>query len=234
MIPLRIGITKGRNFHFYESWILSVEGTVVIPLHSGNIEEATSCHGIVFSGGEDVHPSHYGKPEYVSKYKLTDFNEERDRFELDLAGLILDTKIPVLGICRGMQLINVYYGGTLVPDLPSFGKAPHSRDELGEDRRHAITIQAGSKLEKISGGLDQGTVNSAHHQSVADLAPGFRTVALSGDDVVESIERTDPSNQYLMLVQWHPERMPDGNNPLSHAILEDFIKAVTHYISEKY
>ncbi|MFM7327702.1 MAG: gamma-glutamyl-gamma-aminobutyrate hydrolase family protein [Bacteroidota bacterium] len=230
MRSLRIGITKGRNFHFYENWMLAVPGVEVIPLLEENKEQAAGCDGIIFSGGEDVDPACYGLPEYRSTYHLTDINEQRDRFELNLAKQVLDTDIPVLGICRGMQLINVHYGGTLIPDLPTFGKQPHSRDETGTDRRHQITIEPGSRLAEITA-LTEGTINSAHHQSVDKVAPGFKPVAVSTDGVIESIERIEPSSHYLRLVQWHPERMPDPENPLSISIRTDFLEAVRNNIN---
>jgi len=232
MRPLRIGITRGRNFHFYENWMLAVPGVSVIALHPENKAQAAGCHGIIFSGGEDVHPSHYGKPDYVSAYQLSDLNEERDRFELDLATEVFNHGIPVLGICRGLQLINVHFGGTLIPDLPSYGKPPHSRDASGTDRSHTVAVEAGSRLSAICG-ITEGTINSAHHQSVDTVAPGFRTVALSGDGVVEAIERIHPTGEYLLLVQWHPERMPDQENPLSREIRNDFIKAAGRYATEQ-
>ena len=232
MHPLRIGITRGRNFHFYENWMLALPGVQVVALTTENKVEAIGCDGIIFSGGEDIHPAHYGKPGYEAEYRLHDFNEARDQFELSLAREIFNTKIPVLGICRGMQLINVHFGGTLVPDIPAFGKPPHSRDETGTDRRHSVSVEAGSHLAAITGSTE-GTINSAHHQSVDEVAPGFRTVAVSGDGVVESIERTNPSDQYLLLVQWHPERMADPENPLSREIRNDFIQAVNHYATKR-
>ena len=231
MRPLRIGITKGRNFHFYENWMIAIQGVEVVPLTAENKGSASGCDGIIFSGGEDIHPSHYGNPDYVAAYHLTDFNPERDRFELDLADEILDSGIPVLGICRGMQLINVHFGGTLVPDLPSFGKPPHSRDETGTDRRHDISIEPDSRLAHLAG--TNGTINSAHHQAVDRVAPGFRTVAISTDGVIESIERTSASDNYLLLVQWHPERMPDADNPLSRSIRTDFLEAVRKHAAHQ-
>lgn len=221
---LRIGITHGRNFHFYAAWIGAAEGTTVVPITEKNLTDVADCQGIILTGGQDVHPALYGKPEYVSKFHLTDFDEARDAFEIRTLETIFEKQIPLLGICRGMQLTNVWLGGTLVPDLESSGKRNHRRVDNTTDGSHLIRIKTGTQLESITG-LTSGTVNSAHHQAVDRIADGWEITAWSEDEVAEAMGRTAPSSHYTLLVQWHPERMTDQQNPLTYRLREDFLQA---------
>lgn len=221
---LRIGITHGRNFHFYASWIEAAEGTTVVPVTAKNLSEVADCNGIILSGGQDVHPARYGKPEYVREFHLSDFDESRDAFEIRTLETVFKNSIPLLGICRGMQLTNAWLGGTLVPDLESSGKRSHRRVDSTTDHAHLVRIKAGSQLERITG-LTSGTVNSAHHQAIDRIADGWEITAWSEDEVAEAMGRTQPSPHYALLVQWHPERMTDRQNPLTYRLREDFLQA---------
>ena len=117
----KIGITDCGKFDNYRRWIEMEYGVEVIKLsmHLKNANEARNCDGLLFSGGEDLQPVLYGKPEYVEKFGLQEIIPERDRFEYEVLEKTFADGKPVLGICRGLQLINVYLGGTLVPDIPT-------------------------------------------------------------------------------------------------------------------
>ena len=221
---LRIGITHGRNYHYYASWIEAAEGTTVVPITENNLSEVADCSGIILSGGQDVHPALYGKPEYVREFQLSDFDESRDAFEIRTLETVFKNEIPLLGICRGMQLANVWLGGTLVSDLESSGKRNHRRLDSTTDNTHLIRIKAGSQLETITG-LTGGTVNSAHHQAIDRVAEGWAITAWSEDEVAEAMGRSQPSEHYTLFVQWHPERMTDQQNPLTYRLREDFLRA---------
>lgn len=137
-MSLTIGITDCKEWANYERWIKSAGpdiGVVLLKAGEGEASFVSHCDGIILSGGEDVQPSLYGKPQYVEKYNLSDFNPERDAFELGVLKEAIDCKIPVLGICRGLQLCNVYYKGTLIADLPKPGKS-HSFRRI-KFRNHA-------------------------------------------------------------------------------------------------
>jgi putative glutamine amidotransferase len=151
--------------------------------------------GLCLTGGGDIEPSRYGEP---AARETTDVDPARDRLELDLLRIARDRDIPVLGICRGFQLINVASGGTLVQHV-----AGHSRS-LGALHAHEAVPAAGSLLAGATSARAH-VVNSSHHQAVTDevLAPGLvPTVRIDG--LVEAFE--DPAHRWIVAVQWHPER----------------------------
>jgi len=229
-MPLTIGITDCKEWANYESWIKEADAnTKVVLLKAGEGETSfvSHCDGIILSGGEDVQPALYGKPEYAAKYNLTDFNPERDAFELAVLKEAETCKIPVLGICRGLQLSNVYHKGTLIPDLPSKGKTGHSAGE-GKDAIHEVTLTKKSRLYNIIG-LEKGEVNSHHHQAADTIGKGLAATAISDNGVVEGIEKSKKhDDEFFLLVQWHPERM-DINNPFSGKLRDAFLKACSEY-----
>ena len=152
---------------------------------------------LLLCGGEDVDPSRYKtKPSP----RLGEVNLRRDAWEWLLLDEAVKRRLPVIGICRGCQLINVYFGGTLWQDLPSErpGEVKHRGTHL-----HGVRIEGGSRLAR-SLGCEEMQVNTSHHQAVRDLAPGFRAVAFAPDGVVEAIE----SDAWPVVgVQFHPEKL---------------------------
>jgi putative glutamine amidotransferase len=225
---LKIGITDCGKYENYRRWIEVEKGVepVKLSMHLHNVADVDRCDGILFSGGEDLHPGLYGKPEYVEKYGLHEIIPARDQFEYEVIERALSLKKPVLGICRGLQLINVYLGGTLVPDIPTlFRSASHGKIN-GADRLHNIRVEPGSLLHQISG-LDLGEVNSAHHQSADRPADSLKIVAYSEPGIAEAMEWKDPrAKSWLLMVQWHPERMTDLSSPFSASVKNAFLEAV--------
>jgi putative glutamine amidotransferase len=226
-LTLKIGITDCGKFENYRRWMESVEGIEVVKLSSNlkNAGDAGQCDGILFSGGEDIHPSLYGKPEFVQEFGLTEIIPERDQFEFQVIKLALEQKKPVLGICRGLQLINVFLGGSLVPDIPSLLRSDLHGKKQGVDQVHPIRVVAGSQLFEITG-KPEGLVNSAHHQSADRPAPSLKVSAFSDKNIVEALEWQDSAGKsWLQLVQWHPERMSDLSSPFSLLLRSAFLKA---------
>ncbi|HRI80023.1 MAG TPA: gamma-glutamyl-gamma-aminobutyrate hydrolase family protein [Cyclobacteriaceae bacterium] len=223
MKEIVIGIAAARKYDNYQRWILE-SGAKIIKLGytENNFDKVIQCSGIVLTGGEDVHPKFYGKPEYESEFELDTPDEQRDEFELKILEYTQKHSIPLLGICRGLQIANVYFGGTLIPDILSVGKPDHSKLKEGHDRYHSISINSKSLLNKITG-LEKGEVNSAHHQCIDVVGKGLVVCAKSEDGIPEAAERV-VGNTFLMLVQWHPERMRDPNSPLTKNIRDQFIK----------
>ncbi|MDR2810812.1 MAG: gamma-glutamyl-gamma-aminobutyrate hydrolase family protein [Tannerellaceae bacterium] len=166
--------------------------------------------GLIVTGGEDVNPLWYQEEPLP---QLGNVDPLRDEYELTLIKLASDRNIPLLGICRGEQLINVAFGGTLYQDIPSqrAGKNPvkHAQKMPGEYASHTVSVAAETQLSHIIGAGKQG-VNTFHHQAVKDVAPGFRAVAYSTDSIVEAIEAWP--ERPILGVQWHPEALVGGGD----------------------
>lgn len=227
MIKFIIGVTDCSKYDNYANWILAGEKVEVLRLsYKENAFEAIKkCHGILLTGGEDVHPRFYQKPEYLPLCYADDMDERRDEFELNVLNFSQKNRIPVLGICRGLQITNVFFGGTLIPDIPSFGKFNHSK-RAGNDTDHSISVDVNSILYKQTHSA-VGEINSAHHQSTERVGTGLVANSFSPDGVIEGLERLNPADQsYLSLVQWHPERMRDQSSVFTKNIKASFIKAV--------
>jgi putative glutamine amidotransferase len=223
-----IGIAAGRKYLNYLNWISQDLDAEVIKLgyEDRNFEDIKRCDGLVLTGGEDVHPQFYRKPEYIAQYNLSDIDEARDEFEMKLLSYAEVHRMPVLGICRGLQIANAYFGGTLVPDIPSFNKPDHTKYEEGKDRYHVIVVEKGSLLENLTGS-NTGEVNSAHHQSVDTVGNGLMVNAVSSDGVVEGVERkVKEGSPFFLLVQWHPERMTNPQSAFSKNIRDRFLQSV--------
>ena len=150
---------------------------------------------------------------------------KRDDFELRVIERAMSLRIPVLGICRGLQVANVAFGGSLIVDLESRGFARH-RPVGEEEYRHPIDLMAGTLLTDIIGDKS-GDVNSSHHQGAEKIGSDLKVSARSPDGVVEGLEWTDPDGKpFLLLVQWHPERMKDFENRGSKNVLEKFLSEI--------
>lgn len=182
-------------------------------------EMVKAYDGFLITGGQDVDPSCYGAEREPLCEEST---ELRDTFEILLARECMRTGKPVFGICRGLQLLNVAYGGTLIQDIPTSIETEivHSQKNRTVKYAHAVRTVPGTVYAGILGG-EPFMVNSFHHQCVKDLAPGFAASILSPDGIIEGIECV--SYPQIKAVQWHPERM-DENEPFSKALMEDFLR----------
>jgi len=230
--PLRIGVTRGphpERLLNYASWLTSTSVNVeVVDLAVGMNPESllNTVHGVLLSGGSDVDPAMYNRPEDVAL--CTGIDHERDQRETVIYRQAQLRGIPVLGICRGLQLINVLEGGTLMPHLPEKvpGSELHAKQD-GRDGIHDVSVTPGTLLFK--GVLElEGEVNTAHHQAIDQLAEGLVVSARSPDGVIEAIEPLDPAGKpYLLAVQWHPERMADPSNPFARGVLDQFLFEAT-------
>ena len=164
------------------------------------------CDGVLLTGGADVDPVEYGD---VERHPSVELAPERDAYELLLARLALSRDLPLLAICRGVQVLNVAAGGTLVQDIPSQHptRLAHSLTEPKDAIAHDITIVPDTCLSVLVARPGSANaplaVNSRHHQSVKDTAPGFIVSATAPDGIIEAIEK--PDAQFCVGVQWHPE-----------------------------
>lgn len=223
---MTIGVTDNSKYNSYAHWIAHEPDVEVIRLGytSDNFHDISRCQGILLTGGdEDIHPRYYHHPEFVSLC-TGGLDEKRDEFELKVVNYAMSNRLPVLGICRGLQITNIYFGGSLYPDISSVGKSDHSKFVDGKDRYHQLSIDVSSVLNRIVS-VPRSEVNSAHHQSADRIGEGLVANAFSEDGVVEGLERKD-AGPYLMLVQWHPERMSDQGSPLVDSIKRSFLKSM--------
>lgn len=197
---------------------------IILPPQLDGISQlAAMIDGLLLTGGADVAPARYGDAEtHETTYGV---DEERDVFELALFDAVLAQQKPVFGICRGIQVMNVALGGTLIQDVPSQHAAdvaqPHRQHEQGvaaSEPSHAVTVAGPNLLPIFAAGALQ--VNSFHHQAIRDVAPPLCPVAISPDGLVEAVVMRDRADVFG--VQWHPELMFDTHaehlRPFTHLV----------------
>ncbi len=203
-----INPSKYQDLNMTYTKAIQEAGGIPVMIPNGLKEEeltelAQHLDGFLFSGGVDVDPSHYGMEADETLGTVT---PERDETELTLLRYLLGrSDKPILGICRGIQVINVAMGGTLILDLPTAGKDNHFLiDQPRKKFTHEIVIENDTRLSSVM--KKENRVNSFHHQAVGRLAEGLKISARSAkDQVIEAVESTD--DRWILAVQWHPEEL---------------------------
>lgn len=175
--------------------------------------------GILISGGCDINSLLYGEKPIE---KPGSINKERDNFEISLIKCAIQLKKPILGICRGLQILNVVFGGTLYQDLSFIcnSNINHFQKSRSILEAHTVKITKGSKLYEILS--EKIATNSFHHQAVKEIAPGFIVSGISEDNVIEAIEKE--GKEFVMGVQWHPEILVAQGNIEMKKLFQEFIK----------
>lgn len=184
---------------------------------------ADAVAGIVLTGGEDVDPSHYGARTAAA---TTGVHARRDECELALARLAHDRRIPTLAICRGIQVVNVAFGGTLVQDIPT-ERPSNIRHDLSEQRAarvHDVLVDPDSKLGSALGG-ENIRVNSSHHQAIGRVADRLRISARAPDGIIEGAEWI-ADDWWMLAVQWHPEELTRDDKPWDKSLFRAFADRV--------
>jgi len=250
--PLRIGVSscffhadpqrpvfKGKTLLYAEESMLELVGRsgalaypVPRPTPGGPPISAyvDDLDGLLLQGGSDVCPRSYGEDPLRPEWEG---DEPRDRYEIELIRAFHHAGKPVLGICRGIQILNVAFGGTLYQDIGTQvpGAFEHRDWEIYDTNRHLVELAEGSRLAEVYG-LDAGptgrvvTVNSVHHQAVKDVADGFVVEAVSTTDgIVEAVRL--PGDRFVAAVQWHPEFTPvdDTEQLPPDPLVVDFLDA---------
>ena len=179
------------------------------------VQDALTCDGLLLPGGGDMDPKFYGQERIPA---CGEPNLLRDAAEPLLLRAFLAEDKPVLGICRGIQVMNAALGGDLYQDIKPFEHLPHN-DHWA--KVHTVTVRRGTLLSRILG-QDTVLVNSQHHQAVDRVAPGFTLAALSEDGIVEAIEK--PDARFCLGVQWHPEWLSDAD-PAMQGLFDAFVNA---------
>lgn len=201
----RIGITPCSRIDDYVESVRAAGGDPIVLDNSDMPADVLQrVDGILLTGGADVDPALYGQPKHAS----TDIDAARDAFEVPLSRAALAADVPLFAICRGVQVLNVAAGGTLVQDIPT--EAPttieHSVTQQRDALAHDVRVAPGTRLASLlheSESPETCSVNSRHHQAVGRVAPSFVVSAVSPDGIIEAIER--PSASFCLGVQWHPE-----------------------------
>lgn len=234
-MPTRMGT---RRTFLNEPYIVAVQEAgglplILTPAHIGaSLRELYELlDGLVLSGGEDVAPERYGE---AVAYPSVDAVPDRDALEFRLLEWALADGLPVLAICRGIQLLNVALGGSLYQDLPS-----DRPDHLGHDQmkteppwprtepHHPVMVLPGSGLCDLLGAA-RVEVNSMHHQGIKALAAALSPVAHAPDGLIEGVEARDPATaSFLVGVQWHPEELARAGDPASRRLFEGFVAAAS-------
>jgi putative glutamine amidotransferase len=222
-----IGISPCRKLEDYRQAILHVGGEPRVLDPSMPIEQALAgIDGLMLTGGEDVAPSRYGEQAHPT---VVEAEAGRDEFEIGLINSARARQLPILAICRGVQMLNVACGGTLVQDIPSQlpGALAHSLPvppNLAYSLAHEVWVEKDSLLSKLMRERladDTCEVNSRHHQAVKTVGPGYRVSATAPDGVIEAIE--DPGARFCLGVQWHPENF--WRTGEFRALYEGFLEA---------
>ena len=230
-------IFTGKTLQYVEQsvahWVMSSGAiAVMIPSPAGDTQKgdvtladyAGWLDALVLEGGSDVSPTSYGETPLQPKWSG---DRIRDDYERGLLAAFAERGKPVLGICRGLQLMNVAFGGTLLQDIGTQrpGSREHRNAEIYDRNVHPVEFVKGTRLAEIFEGADAAAVNSVHHQAIKDLAPGFVVEArCPADGMIEAIRR--PQGSYLAAVQWHPEFHRRGEGTLDDApLLADFLAA---------
>lgn len=228
----RIAVTWPRRAprtpDLYFGAITAAGGEPLLLSPETDLAPLADADGILLAGGLDVHPSLYQQEIDRRVAETVEIDGERDRLEILVVGAAVARDLPVFGICRGHQTLNVALGGTLVQDLSLRGIEVPSHHQRRLNPRppesepvHRVRVAPGSRLAAILG-AEEVAVNSFHHQVVDRPAPGLRVVATAPDGVIEALEAAD--GRFLLSVQWHPERMARTDDRQA-ALFAAFIEA---------
>lgn len=225
-----VGQTWSYLYSDYIDFVKKAGGIpLIIPIFEdvpAALELLDELDGVLISGGNDISPLLYQERiSYAGKLSF-----ERDEQDFAIIQHAVEKKIPIFGICRGLQALNVYFGGTLHQDLAQKGFLPHSMDNIASRNQptHTVQLSENSLLRKTLK-KEQLWVNSYHHSAIHQTAAAFEISAVSEDGIVEGIELVGDS--FIAAVQWHPEMMFDSAEQL--ALLAPFIDAAAAYLKQR-
>ena len=210
----------------YTTAVLAAGGIpVILPPHTDMIDDLLeSLDGIIFSGGSDIDSSWWNEEPHPQAYG---FDPERDAFELQAIPKVVQRDMPMLGICRGIQSVNVALGGSIVQDIPdqrpgSLQHRQHAEGKMRDTTSHTVTIEEGDNLLYRIHGHTTIETNSFHHQAIKELGDGLEVIATAEDGVIEAVWH--PGMTFGLAVQWHPEMLA-ADHPDQAAIFKAFVDA---------
>ena len=212
-----------------QAYVEAVRAAGLVPLVLPPLSESElagvveAVHGIVLTGGEDVDPAEFGAERHPQTQEP---HRERDKCELALVRIARDMRIPTLAICRGMQVVNVAFGGTLIQDIGSErpSNIKHDRSSERTMRVHDVRLEPSSKLARALGGSSI-SVNSSHHQAVDRVPSELRVTAHAPDGIIEGAEWAG-DDWWMLAVQWHPEELVSDGKKWDRGLFHGFAAAV--------
>ncbi len=236
---IKIAISKEKSDKSttkYADWLLRHNNNIVYyNLYPMGIDSAIqvlkTCDGLLLTGGEDVFPGNYGKIDDTARCGA--FDRYRDSLEFALINNAIAGNIPIFGVCRGEQILNISQGGTLYIDIPTdFDSTVSHRNPDWSRAYHPVRLVNNTTLYEICEGHRQGDVVTSHHQGIEKLGKGFLISAYAEDNLPEAIEWKDTTGYaFLMAVQWHPEAM-DTLHPLSAPLAKKFLLEASKFSSK--
>ncbi|NPD44987.1 gamma-glutamyl-gamma-aminobutyrate hydrolase family protein [Lentimicrobium sp. S6] len=237
---LTIAISKAKPdkwYGNYPQWVHKADSKVkIINMYELGLDSALQvldyCDGLIISGGADVYPGWYGK--LADTANCGAFDRYRDTLEIELIRKAMALKMPLVGICRGQQILNVSLGGSLIIDIPTdHDTVIKHRLVDWENCFHQIQLTKGSLLSKLSS-QSEGKVNSNHHQAIDQLADDLKISSIARDGIIESVEWRNPKDKgFMIAVQWHPERLDTVNPELSLPIIREMLFQAEQYHTYK-
>jgi putative glutamine amidotransferase len=236
---MKIALTytgSNEKHNNYLQWLKADEDVDILKISAedNNLAELSNCNALVLAGGIDTHPRFYYNQNTNYDNSPAKFDEKRDEFEIAAFKIAQEMEIPVLGICRGMQLVNCIFEGTLKQDLGEVLNNIHHADAK-HDKTHDLRILPDSIIKNIAN-AEHAIINSAHHQAIDKLGKGLQVNCVADDGTIEGFEWADPLDKpFLLCVQWHPERMFKlqlENSTLSKNIRDKFIEEIKKSIDK--
>lgn len=216
------GLTRSNSkFNNYYEWLEENNVPyIILDWEKNNFDDIKKCSSLLLTGGADIFPEFYN--DWEDGENRDDYIPQRDGFEFKLLEYAFGCNYPILGICRGLQLINCKLNGSLINDIETIRKTNHRKISDTEDRYHDVAVKNGTLLFEVTG-AENGTVNSSHHQAIDRLGEGLIVSAKAPDGIIEAVEWEDKDGKpFFLAVQWHPERISDKSGVFSKNIIERF------------
>lgn len=227
IIGLSVDVNAECDSSVFYPYVRAIEQSGALPILLPYVEDeatvaefAALCDGFLFTGGVDVEPRYYGEE---TKSTCGEIHPRRDELEMKMLDAVMKTGKPILAICRGAQLVNVYLGGTLYQDIPSEipSEISHRQSEPKFSPSHEVKILEGTPLAHLVD-RERMRANSFHHQAIKALGARLAVMAVADDGVIEAV--TLVGERYLRAYQWHPERLFDSDED-NRRIFSDFLAA---------
>lgn len=217
-----IGLSRSNSsFPKYCKWLDDNNlPYIILDWETNNFDDIQKCSSLLLTGGVDIFPEFYN--DWEDGKNRSEYIPARDGFEFKLLEYALSNEYPVLGICRGLQLINCKLNGSLINDIKTVRGTDHKKISASEDWLHNVNVKKDTLLYDLVQ-QNSGTVNSSHHQAIDRVGEGLMVSAKADDGIIEAVEWESRSGKpFLLAVQWHPERMPDMDSAFSRNLIEKF------------